>query len=366
MKHQIFIICLFMAGTTILLSCEKEKTDYEQTWDSPFFKGFQNGLFIVHSSSIDYYYPDSDKIARDIYKIQNGRGIGNDIHSFSPWWRGIVTVENENKVEFVDVNNFISNGSLEIDHPRNIYSLGEYELITFGNNISGGVALVDVANQALVMTIGTDNEAGQFYPDDHWNFYIFCSGKNMNDSAVSVLNVSDLNNPQVIHSIDTIVIGIRPVDFVEISLNFDSQHKGLAILCMGNHTVPASVVIFDLVTRKVAETYHFDKPDFKPESIFWIGEPYSGSRILAVNANGKLYQTELSDPMVTSVLIDKNVSDFYRYDRTYLAVSRDTINPVSYMYKFDVATLDLLDSIPIDGKAKEITGSYHDSRFAGW
>ena len=28
------------------------------------------------------------------------------------------------------------------------------------------------------------------------------------------------------------------------------------------------------------------------------------------------------------------------------------------MYKFDVTTLDLLDSIAIDGKAKEIEGSY--------
>ena len=33
MKHQIFIICLFMAVTAILVSCEKEKTEYEQTWD---------------------------------------------------------------------------------------------------------------------------------------------------------------------------------------------------------------------------------------------------------------------------------------------------------------------------------------------
>ncbi len=38
-----------------------------------FLRVSQNGLFIVHSSSIDYYYPDSDKIARDIYKIQNGQ-----------------------------------------------------------------------------------------------------------------------------------------------------------------------------------------------------------------------------------------------------------------------------------------------------
>ncbi len=100
--------------------------------------------------------------------------------------------------------------------------------------------------------------------------------------------------------------------------------------------------------------------------MFWLGEPYSGSRILAVYANGKLYQTELTNPMVTSVLIDKNVSDFYRYDQTYLAVSRDTVNPVSYLYKFDLQSLDLLDSIAIDGNAKKIEGTIHGSRSGGY
>jgi hypothetical protein len=49
-----------MAVAAIFGSCEKEKMEYEQTWGYFFFKGFANGLFILHSSSIDYYYPDSD------------------------------------------------------------------------------------------------------------------------------------------------------------------------------------------------------------------------------------------------------------------------------------------------------------------
>ncbi len=353
MKNQVYSIPLLLLIVSVLSSCEKEKTEYEQTWDGHDFIGFNDGLFIVHDNSVGYFYPDSNKVFPDIFAHQNGRGLGTGVYSLDVN-SGMITVENENKLEFVDMENFTSIKSIEISRPRNTSLFGSYRLVSFGNRVSGGVALVDF-NRDLMQTIPTGNEAGKIYVDGYY-CYVFCNGKDEKDSLITVLKSEFYNSVLSLHKVDSIVAGIKPVDFVEISLNFDSQHKGLAILCMGNKAVPASVVIFDLVTRKVAETYHFDKPDFKPKSIFWIGEPYSGSRILAVNANGKLYRTELSDPIVTSVLIDKNVSDFYRYGQEYLAVSRDTVNPVSYMYKFDVTTLDLLDSIPIDGKAKGIAG----------
>lgn len=353
MKHQIFILFFSLIFSTILVSCEKEKTEYKQTWDGHDFIGFEDGLFIVHDNSVGYYYPDSNQVFPDIFAHQNGWGLGTGVYSLDAN-AGMITVEDENKIEFVDLENFISIESIEISRPRDISFFGSYRLVSFGNRVSGGVALVDF-NRVLMQTIRTGNEAGKIYVDANY-CYVFCSGKDENDSIITILKSEFYNSVLSLHKVDSIAVGIRPVDFVEISLNFDSQHKGLAILCMGNQAVPASVVIFDPVIRKVIETYHFDKPDFKAESLSWIGEPYSGSRKLAVYSDGKLYQTELSDPMVTSLLIDKNVRDFYRYDQTYLAVSRDTINSVSYMYKFDVTTLDLLDSITIDGKAKGIEG----------
>jgi hypothetical protein len=364
MKYQIITLYLFLGIITILTSCELEKTEYERTWDGDDFIGFNDGLFIMHDNSIGYYNPDSNKVFSDIFKHQNGRGLGTGIQALNAT-AGIITVEDENKIEFVDLENFISIESIEISRPRNIFNYGSNKLVSFGNRVSGGVAMVDYINRDLVQTVQTGNEAGKIYFDGNY-YYVFCSGKDENDSIISILKADYSNLSEPLHKSDSMVVGIRPVDFAEISINYDSQHKGLAILCMGNKTVPASVVIFDLTTRMIQQTYHFDNPDLKPESMFWIGEPYSGSRILAVYANSKLYQTELTNPMVTSLLIDKNVSDFYRYDQTYLAVSRDTINPESWLYKFDLQTLDLLDSIAIDGKAKKIEGTIHSSSPTEW
>jgi len=364
MKHQIITLCLFLGFSTILASCEKEKTEYEKTWDGNDFIGFNDGLFILHDNSIGYYYPDSDKVFPDIYKHQNGRGLGTGIHTLNAS-AGIITAEGENKIEFVDPVNFISIESIEINRPRDIYNFGSYKLVSFGNRVSGGVALVDYINRELLQTVETGNEAGKIYSDGN-NIYVFCSGKDENDSIISILKTEYSNYAISLHKADSMTVGIRPVDFVEISINYDSQHKGLAILCMGNKTVPASVIILDLTTLKIQQTFHFDIPDFKPEGLFWIGDPYLGSRILAVYANSKLYQTELTNPMKTTVLIDKNISNFYRYDQTYLAVSRDTVNPVSWLYKFDLQSLDLLDSIAIDGNARKMEGTIHNTVQDEW
>jgi len=364
MKHQIITLCLFLGFSTILASCEKEKTEYEKTWDGNDFIGFNDGLFILHDNSIGYYYPDSDKVFPDIYKHQNGRGLGTGIHTLNAS-AGIITAEGENKIEFVDPVNFISIESIEINRPRDIYNFGSYKLVSFGNRVSGGVAMVDYINRELLQTVETGNEAGKIYSDGN-NIYVFCSGKDENDSIISILKTEYSNYAISLHKADSMTVGIRPVDFVEISINYDSQHKGLAILCMGNKTVPASVIILDLTTLKIQQTFHFDIPDFKPEGLFWIGDPYLGSRILAVYANSKLYQTELTNPMKTTVLIDKNISNFYRYDQTYLAVSRDTVNPVSWLYKFDLQSLDLLDSIAIDGNARKIEGTIHNTVQDEW
>lgn len=359
MKNQVYFICFLLLIGTILISCEKEKTEYEQTWNGHDFIGFKDGLFILHDKSIGYYNPDSNKVFPDIYRHQNGKGLGTGVYSLmtDPGMEdpGMITVENENIIEFIDLENFISTGSIEIDQPRYILDHGLYSLVSFGNQTIGGVAIVDLYKHLLVRTIDTPNEAGKIYMNENY-YYVFGTGKDINDSIISVLFDKEYLL-QTLDLLETIIIGIRPVDYVEISLNFDSRHKGLAILCMGNKTVPASVAIFDLVTRKVLETYIFDNPDFKPESMFWIEDPYEGNRILAVYANSKLYQTELTNPMNTSVLVDKNISQLYRYGQNYLAVSRDTINPVSYLYKFDIESIALLDSIPIDGKAKKIEGS---------
>lgn len=360
--NKVKILIIFMITVIFSGSCEKEKTEYHQKWDNPDFYGFTYGLFTIHDNSIGYYDPDSNKVFPDIYQYQNGSAIGDGIHSFQAGLGtglefGLISVEKENKVIFVNLVNFLYTNTIAINQPRDIFDMGQYCLISFSNKASGGVAILDLVHQQFIKGVKTNNEAGKIFMDNNY-FYVFCSGKNKKDSVIAVLYSPDLTQPDAIHTIDTIPIGIRPVDYVEIKLNYNSQqHKGLAILCMGNETIPASVVLFDLATRTIVETFFFADPGLKPESMFWFDWPNSENKILAVYANNKLYQTMLSDQMNTTILINKNVSNLYEeYGMFYIGVSRDTINDISYLYKFSNPSLALLDSIQIEGRAKKMEG----------
>jgi hypothetical protein len=132
----------------LLTSCEIEKTEYQTILDDVYFGGFRDGYLIVHNQSISYYSPEVNKVYPDIYTHQNGKPLGNGIHSFyvnlfsGP---GLISLQKDNKIEFIDVVNFISEGFLEIEKPRDITEFdGQYCMVSFGNKSTGGIALVDL------------------------------------------------------------------------------------------------------------------------------------------------------------------------------------------------------------------------------
>jgi hypothetical protein len=350
MNNNNYIFLLVFLISFFIASCEKEVTNTCQICNDEGFWGFSNGFFTVHDNSIGYYDPDSNKVFPDLYRYQNGKGLGNGIHSFNNYI-GLLTVEKENKLEFIDMVNFLSLGSLELTEPRNIY-FSFPALVSYGKRNSGGIALVDMQSQKIVKTVTTDIEAGKLFVNDDY-VYVFSSGNDDRDSVIVRLYGIYSGN---IHRIDSIVIGSRPVDFVEITLEEAHDHKGLAILCLGKENVPPSIVIFDLITGKVRNTYHFEDPDLKPENIFWINKLMSNGPILASYANKKLYQLILSDPIVSTILINKNISSLSKTRNNFIAVSRDTIQTISYLYKIDFELLFVQDSIPIEPKAKRIEG----------
>ncbi len=334
----------------ITISCDNEDIKTCQVCDDEGFWGFSNGFFTVHENSIGYYDPDSNKVFPDLFRYQNGEGLGNGIHSFNNY-TGLVTVEKENKLEFIDMKNFLSLGSLELNEPRNI-TFSFPMLVSYGKRNSGGIALVDIQSRKIVKTVATDIEAGKLFVDNDF-IYVFSSGNDERDSVIVRLYGFYTGN---IHRIDSMVIGNRPVDFVEITLEEAHDHKGLAILCLGKKNVRPSIVILDLITGRIRNTYHFENPDLKPENIFRIVKPNSNGPILASYANNKLYKLILSEPIVSTVLINKNISSLTTTRFNFIAVSRDTIHPVSYLYKIDDELLVVQDSIPIEPRAKKIEG----------
>jgi hypothetical protein len=344
---------IIMAIYLLTISCEKETKEHFQISDDPAFQGFISGIFTVHENSIGYYFPDSNKVFPDLFLHQNGRGLGNGIHTFSCVYEyGLATIEKENRLEFISTRNFISTGSLELFEPRNICKFSYYDFVSFGKRNSGGIALVDKMNKKIIKTIETEIEPGKLLLDSDF-MYLFSSGNDDRDSVI--VRFYGASYPAEFHRIDSIVIGNRPVDAVPLILNDAHYHKGLAILCLGKKNVPPSVVILDLITGKINHTYRFENPDLRPESIFWIEDnTIENAQILVTYANNKLYRLDLSDPIIAWVYINKNISSLTHIDHNYIAVSRDTIHSVSYLYKIDFQSLEVFDSIPIEPRAKEI------------
>jgi hypothetical protein len=344
---------IFLISLTVL-SCEKVTTEHRQVLDDPRFEGFTNGFFIVHENSIGYYYPDSNKVFPNLFMHQNGRELGNGIHSFGfdTYGPGLATIEKENRIEFVDTKNFLSLGSLELSEPRNINTT-YYTLVSFGKRNSGGVAQIDLFQKKIIRTVHTEIEAGKIFVDNEY-IYLFSSGRDDKDSVIVRLYGASAGN---LHRIDSIGIGNRPVDFVVLSLDKSYDHRGLAILCLGRKSVPPSIVTLDLITGKVKHVYQFEDTELKPENIFWIFQANPDRQILACYSKNKLYRLELSDPIQSSVLINKNISSLTSTRNNFIAVSRDTIHQVSFLYKIDLQTFKVLDSITIEPKAKKIEGN---------
>lgn len=345
---------IIISLSLIAVSCEKETAEHFQTLDDPGFAGFANGFFTIHDNSIGYYYPDSNKVFPDLFRHQNGRGLGSGIHSFSYsyFFPGLISIEKENRLEIIEIKNYLSLGSLELNEPRNIYEYSLCDLVSYGKRNSGGIALVDIYNKKILQTVVTDIEAGKVFIDNDF-VYVFSSGKDERDSIIVRFYGISAGN---IHRIDSIAIGSRPVDFVVTELKDNYDHKGLAILCLGKKNVPPSIVMLDLVTGKVGHTFQFENPDLKPENIFWISYRNLYTPILASYANNKLYRLELSDPIISTVLINKNINSLNQTEKNYIAVSRDTIHPISYLYRIGFESLEVLDSIPIEPRAKKIEG----------
>ena len=201
-------------------------------------------------------------------------------------------------------------------------------------------------------------EAGKIYRKENY-LYVFSDGCLINDSIIEKFYYQQ-NSASLLHKLDSFSIGIRPVDFAEMSIHYDGYtHAGLAILCKGNPTIPPSIVLFDLITEKVTNSFPFESTDINPESLFWFPEYYSwqsGDQFLASYINNKLYSLKLNNPVEISVLINKNVSFLIPSDDYYLAVSRDTVGPESYLYQFDLTTLDLVDSLSIPPRAFKLAG----------
>lgn len=377
-KKLIFILVTVVVAC---VSCEKEKIEYKKEYSANFFIGFAyNGDFIIHDESISYYNPDSNKVFGNLFEHQNGRPLGESIHSlkFFRNWKdvyGIITVEGEDMIEIVD-KNFISVKQIQLYRPRNIsimYSDEEIILVSYGDAENGGIAAIAPWDFSIADTISTGNTAGEIFVDDY--IYVLSNGENDTDNTIAKIYYGD--GPYSLQKVEDIVVGKRPVT----SLPFKEQETGyynqsLLIYCLGNSVEKPKIVLFDLIRNSIIDTYSYQTDTEYPEHIFEL-DTYKKEILYCSNNN--IYLSPLADPdsrelqsehnLVSMSLVnfrneclahdEQNNCTYTGMAEYYVGISGENNEGQQYLYRFnktnpDKEYFELIDSIPINDNAKKI------------
>jgi hypothetical protein len=374
---------IFITVTLVVacMSCEKEKIEYKKEYSGNFFIGFAyNNNFIIHDESISYYSTDSNKVFNNLFEHQNGRKLGESVHSlkFFRNWKdiyGIITVEGENMIEIVD-KNFISVKQIQLDKPRNIsimYSGEDIILVSYGDAENGGLAVIAPWDFSIADTIRTGNTAGEIYVDNF--IYVLSNGENDTDSTMAKIYYG--NGPYALQKVEDIAIGKRPVlsfPFKEDETGFSNQ--SLLIYCLGNSVEKPKIVLFDLIRNNIINSYPYPTGTEYPEHILNI-DPYENEILYC--SNNKVYSSSLSDLgsqqlLTAHNLISLSLAGFKNecLDRDeqnnctvtgwaeyYIGISGDNNEGQQYLYRFNESNLfkeyfEVIDSIPINDNARKI------------
>lgn len=377
-RKSIFAIIVIIA--VAFVSCEKEKIEYEKQYSGDSFYGFSlNNNFIIHDESISYYNADSNKVSGNLFEHQNGRKLGNSVHSlkFFRNWKddyGIITVEGENMIEIVD-KNFISVKQIPLYKPRNISiawnSQDEFILISYGDAEHGGIAVFAPWDLSIIDSVRTGNTAGEIYVHN----YIYVSSNGDNDADTTIAKIYYGDGPFSLQKVDDIVVGKGPVKNFETWHSIDGYYnRSLFIYCKGDEAEAPKIVLFDMIQDKVLGPYNLGSLANIPDQVLDI---YSDGEIY-YNSNNSVYSVTLDDLASPKLLTRRNImslADVYLNESPvkdpkinhycngcgdyYLGISAEENGEQQYLYRFygqffEDDFFELIDSIPIGPNAKEI------------
>jgi len=278
-KFKLFSVILLLAATAI--SCNKKN-------EGPADTGFLHGAFITNegafnqnNGSISYIDLDSSYIVNNIFQAINGYGPGDIVQSFGVAGnKGLIVVNHSAKVEVVDLQDFISLGTITgADYPRYILGLSDTKAYLTDGAFQGYVYVLDLTNLSIVNQI-TVGKGPENMVQDQNMVYVANSGGWDYDQTISVINT------ETDQLINTITVGDNPTDLV-VDMNHD-----IWVLCKGK-------VVYDQNWTVTEETdSRLEKISRTGQSVehSWVigqtGDSFNPIR-LAINGDGTiLYYVE--------------------------------------------------------------------------
>lgn len=247
MQKLFIFLCFFILIAFELISCKKEKPPDENNTDIT----STHGVFIVNegnfqwsNASVTYYNFTNGSYKEDIFQDVNGRPLGDVAQSIYCYNGNVyIIVNNSNKIEVVNLNNFSSTGVITgLISPRYFLPVSTtkaYVTDLYSSNIS----IIDLNSNAITGTI-------------------FCKGSSEEMLLINNIVVVTNTRTDKVYLINTgtdVITDSIQVGFSSNSLQIDKNGK-LWVMCAGdaNNNIKASIHRIDIQLKQVEQSFQID------------------------------------------------------------------------------------------------------------
>ncbi len=334
--RKILLNCLF--GALILLSaCNQEPEPAPSS-------AYGSGVFVVNegpfqngTGTITFFNPSSGGVQQQVFSAANNRPLGNIAQQMSSFGSiGMLVVNNANTLEFVDLLDFRSTGTLtDLALPSKLVVAGNSgkayltEWMSFTGD--GRVSVVNIGNRSVSaqIPVGAFPNAIAYHQNS-----IFVANSNEN----TVMEISVAADTVV----RTIAVGDRPTSFV-------SDGNTLWVLCSGNPAWTGDETAGEIVSISGSQVTAYSFPNATDHPSLLTKQANSGELLYQLDGGIRNLSLDGNRVTITNPVIAR---DFYYFAADpstggllYGTDARDFASN-GWVYRYD-NNFSLRDSFPV-------------------
>ncbi len=155
------------------------------------------GIFRSGNGSVSFYSYDEDTVANEIFKAENNRPLGDIVQSLTRTNdKVLIAINNSNKVEIVNSDDFKSIASVEVMQPRYIAVEDDKAYVSSWAN-GGKVYIIDLGSYTVVDSIEVGSAPEGLIIENN-KLYVANTGWGY-EQTVSIIKLSDLSTVKTLN-----------------------------------------------------------------------------------------------------------------------------------------------------------------------
>ncbi|MBL4593783.1 MAG: hypothetical protein JKX68_08220 [Flavobacteriales bacterium] len=284
----------------LLISCSKEELGpqcidcIEEDTDTEYADVLivNEGNFGFGNGSISLYKPSNQIASQNIFQQSNTTPLGDVIQSITQFNnKAYIVVNNSNKVEVVDINNFNSIATISgFNSPRYFLAINNNKAYV-SDLYANSIQIVDLTNNIISGNISIAGWTEELLL--HNDTVYVCDMTNDN-----IIIINPLNNTLI----DSVKVGRQPSSIVK------DQNNKLWILCDGgfNETNP-TLIKYNPQTRTIEATFVFPNITESPNGLTINA---TGNQLYFINSS--IYTMNINDALLpTTPFVSSTNNNFY-------------------------------------------------------